>query len=108
MTPTTAASPRTFATALSSAWFREWGLEQLLIGLLGEYPLLPGALTVLAFRQARSRNEEGAEMYVSGDNVRNAMIALRMDGLERDEALLRFLRHEFMHGLYQWRDRVCQ
>lgn len=78
-------------------WFREWGLEQLLTGLLTEYPLLPGALNVLGFRQARTRNEEGAEMYVSADNIRNAMVALRMDRLERDEPLLRFLRHEFLH-----------
>ncbi len=77
-------------------WFREWGLEQLLTGLLQKYPLLPDALNVLAFRQARGRNEEGAEMYVSA-GVRNAMVALRMDRLERDEPLLRFLRHEFMH-----------
>lgn len=77
-------------------WFREWGLEQLLTGLLQDYPFLPGALNVLAFRQARGRNEEGAEMYVNA-GVRNAMVALRMDRLERDEPLLRFLRHEFMH-----------
>jgi hypothetical protein len=77
-------------------WFREWGLEQRLTGLLNEYPLLPGALHVLGFRQARGRNEEGAELYVSAD-IRNAMVALRMNRLERDEPLLRFLRHEFMH-----------
>ena len=77
-------------------WFREWGLEQLLTSLLNEYPLLPGALNLLAFRQARVRNEEGAELYVSA-GVRNAMVALRMDRLEYDEPLLRFLRHEFMH-----------
>jgi len=77
-------------------WFREWGLEQLLTGLLTEYSLLPDALNVLAFRQARSRHEEGAEMYVS-TGVHNAMVALRMDRLECDEPLLRFLRHEFMH-----------
>lgn len=77
-------------------WFREWGLEQLLTGLLTEYPLLPGALNVMAFRQARGKNEEGAELYVR-DGVRNAMIALCMDRLERDEPLLRLLRHEFMH-----------
>lgn len=79
------------------AWFREWGLEHLLTGFMGEYPLLPGALKVLAFRQARGRNEEGAELYVSTGKVRNAMVALRMDRLERDAPLLRFLRHEFMH-----------
>ena len=78
-------------------WFREWGLEQLLTGLLAEYPLLPGALNVLAFRQARTKNEEGAEMYVSSHSIRNAMVALRMDRLECDAPLLRFLRHEFMH-----------
>ena len=78
-------------------WFREWGLEQSLTGLLVEYPLLPGALNVLAFRQARTKNEEGAELYVSAGGVRNSMVALRMDRLERDAPLLRFLRHEFMH-----------
>ncbi len=77
-------------------WFREWELEPLLTELLKEYPLLPDALNVLAFRQARGKNEEGAEMYVS-TGVRNAMVALRMDRLERDGPLLRFLRHEFMH-----------
>src|SRR5262245_52753949 len=56
-------------------WFREWGLEQLLTSLLQEYPLLPGALNVLAFRQGRGHNEEGAELYVSGAGVRNAMVA---------------------------------
>ena len=60
-------------------------------------PLLPGALNLLAFRQARAKHEEGAELYVSADNVRNAMVALRMERLERDEPLLCFLRHEFMH-----------
>ena len=78
-------------------WFREWGLENLLTGLLKEFPLLPGALNVLAFRQARGKNEEGAELYVSSTGIRNAMVALRTERFERDEPLLRFLRHEFMH-----------
>jgi hypothetical protein len=77
-------------------WFRKWGLEQLLTSVLKEYPLLPGALNVLGFRQARGKNEEGAEMYVNAE-VRNAVVALRMDRLEHDPVLLRFLRHEFMH-----------
>jgi hypothetical protein len=78
-------------------WFREWGLERLLTGLLKEYPLLPGALNVLAFRQARGRNEEGAELYVTADGARNAMVSVCLERFERDDRLLRFLRHEFMH-----------
>lgn len=79
------------------SWFREWGLEQLLIGLVNEYPSLPGALNVLAFRQARTKNEEGAELYVTADGTRNAMTALRLERFERDDRIQRLLRHEFMH-----------
>ncbi len=78
-------------------WFREWGLEPLLRGLLADYPLLEGSLNILGFRQARAPSEEGAELYVDAGNGRNAMVALRMERLERDSALLHFLRREYLH-----------
>ncbi|HVR37144.1 MAG TPA: hypothetical protein VMS21_14975, partial [Methylomirabilota bacterium] len=78
-------------------WFREWGLEELITCSLREFPLLPDALQVLAFRQARNRNEEGAELYVGAGDVRTAVVALRLERLMRDDQMLRFLRHEFTH-----------
>jgi hypothetical protein len=85
-------------------WFREWKLEKMLTGLLSEYASLYSALNVLAFRKARERTEEGAELYVqNGDGEalkpvsRHAVVALRAERLARDEDLIPFLRHEFMH-----------
>jgi hypothetical protein len=85
-------------------WFREWKLEKMLTGLLSEYPSLYSALNVLAFRKARERTEEGAELYVQNGEgealrpaSRNAVVALRAERLARDEDLIPFLRHEFMH-----------
>jgi hypothetical protein len=45
-------------------WFREWGLERLLDAILKEFPSLPDALDGLAWRKARVKNDEGAELYV--------------------------------------------
>ena len=98
-------------------WFREWNLEKVLTDLLKEFPSLRVSLTVLAFRKARARNEEGAELYVQsrtgvapvpgpspdwtgetpGLVAHNAVVALRAERFGRDEELLPFLRHEFMH-----------
>lgn len=94
-------------------WFREWGLEKLLTDRLKEFPLLHGALKLLAFRKARSKNEEGAELYVNADSgagippaldrrnacpaLRHGVVALRSERFESDEDLARFLRHELTH-----------
>jgi len=78
-------------------WFREWGLEQVLLNLVDEFPLLRKSLAVLAFRKARGRNEEGAELFVSAETGRNAVVALCPERFARDEELAPFLRHEFMH-----------
>lgn len=78
-------------------WFREWRLEELLLGLLKEYPLLPHALTTLAFRKVRMKKDEAAELYVSAENGRSAVVGMRPERFERDEAVAAFLRHEFMH-----------
>jgi hypothetical protein len=78
-------------------WFREWGLEKLLLGLLNEYPLLPPALNTLAFRKVRAKKDEAAELYVSVENGRSGVVAMRPERFERDAAVCHFLRHEFMH-----------
>lgn len=78
-------------------WLREWGLERLLQDLLKEFPLLAPSLDVLAWRKARTKNDEGAELYVGTETGRNAVVALRVERFENDALLARFLRHEFMH-----------
>src|SRR5262245_5093032 len=94
-------------------WFREWGLEKLLIDLLNQFPRLPGALTTLAFRKARSKTEEGAVLYCdretlahlhaardkveSSSTLRHGVIALRPERFKCEVDLARFLRHELTH-----------
>ena len=78
-------------------WFREWGLEMLLTGVLREYPLLPKTLKLLAFRKPHGRNDEGAELYVSEAGDRNGVVAMRPDRFEQEADLGSFLRHELMH-----------
>ena len=78
-------------------WFREWGLEKVLFRVLDEYPLLAPALDTLAFRKVRSKRDEAAELYVSAENGRSAVVAMRPERFERDDAVCHFLRHEFMH-----------
>lgn len=46
-------------------WFREWGLERQLMAVADEFPRLRASLSALVFRTARSRNDEGAELYVN-------------------------------------------
>jgi hypothetical protein len=78
-------------------WFREWGLEAALTRPFEEFPLLQQNLTLLAFRTSRGKNDEGAELYVNAAGERNAVVAIRLERLQRDTALGAFLRHEFMH-----------
>ena len=78
-------------------WFREWGLEELLLGLMKEFPLLPAKLSVLAVRKVRGKNDEGAELYVNEGQQRSAIVALAPESFERDGTLRNYLRHEFTH-----------
>jgi hypothetical protein len=78
-------------------WFREWGLEQLLLGIVDKYPLLGRTLNTLAFRKARTNKDEAAELYVSPENGRSGVVAMRPERFERNEAVHLFLLHEFMH-----------
>jgi hypothetical protein len=78
-------------------WFREWGLEKLLAEPLAEFPLLCSRLRILAFRQARGKNDDGAELYVNEAGERTGMVALRAERLANDAPLGAFLRHELTH-----------
>ena len=82
------------------SWFREWGIEKLLLEVLDEYPLVVKGVNVLAFRQARSQGDEGAELFVNQEapgGARSAVVAIRIQQFERDAAVTNFLRHEYMH-----------
>lgn len=78
-------------------WFREWGLEKVLLKLLNEHPLIGPALNTLAFRKVRAKKDEAAELYVSVENGRSGVVAMRPERFEKDDAVGHFLRHEFMH-----------
>lgn len=78
-------------------WFREWGVEGLLTAPLKEFPLLAGALAILAFRKSRGRHDDGAELYVNEAGERNGVLAMRPERLEREAELAAFLRHELTH-----------
>lgn len=78
-------------------WFREWGMEKLLMDLLKEFPLLPQKLAVLVVRKTRSKSDDGAELYVNESGQRSAILALRPQSFERDDALREYVRHEFTH-----------
>ena len=98
-------------------WFREWGLEKMLLNVADEFPLFRTALAALIFRKARVKKDEGAELYVqsrtgvspvppsahdgAGETpallVRSAIVALRTERFERPDELAGFLRHELMH-----------
>jgi hypothetical protein len=67
-------------------WFREWGLEKPLMDLLQEFPLLREQLSVLALRQARGKNDEGAELYVNEAGQRTSLLALRPERLALNTA----------------------
>jgi hypothetical protein len=78
-------------------WFREWGLEEVLTGLVKEFPLLTRMLSVLVVRKTRGKNDDGAELYVNEARQRSAIVALPPDFFERDVTLRNYLRHEFTH-----------
>jgi hypothetical protein len=78
-------------------WFREWGLEKLLTDPLKDFPLLPEALRILAFRKSLGKKDDGAELYVNEAGERNGVVAMRPERMEREAELASFLRHELTH-----------
>ncbi len=82
---------------LHLSWFREWGLEEVLTGLLREFALLSSRLDVLAVRKTRGKNDQGVELYVNEVRRRSAIVSLSPEAFERDGTLKNYLRHEFTH-----------
>ncbi|MCL4180801.1 MAG: hypothetical protein KJ072_24025 [Verrucomicrobia bacterium] len=79
------------------SWFGEWGLESRLTSVALHFPMLQPALTALAFRKARGRNDEGAELYRDAQGRRRGIVALRPERFADDAPLTRFLHHELAH-----------
>ena len=67
-------------------WFREWGLEKLIIDLLKEFPRLQEELAVLALRKSRAKSDDGAELYVNEAGQRSAILALRPEQLASERS----------------------
>jgi hypothetical protein len=78
-------------------WFRNWNLEQLIKQILNEFTNLSDTIQILAFRKARTKSEEAAELYVDPSGKRNGVVALRSERFKLDGHLNPFLRHELMH-----------
>jgi len=79
------------------SWFSEWGFEKFLTGVAGRFPRLADELTALAFRQARGKADEGAELYCDAGAHRRGIVSLRPERFAADAPLTRFLHHELAH-----------
>lgn len=78
-------------------WFVEWGAEKFLATVVRRFARLETALEILAFRKARSRPEEGAELFGDPAGGRRGVVALRPERWGDTAALTRFLHHELAH-----------
>lgn len=78
-------------------WFRDWGLEDVLRQFTSGLVPFASSLISLTYRKARSRQDEGAELYTNAAGERRAVIALRGERFDDDATLEVFLRHEVFH-----------
>ncbi len=79
------------------AWFAEWGWEEDLSRVAGRFGGLSSALVALAFRKARGRSEEGAEMYGDAEGNRRGMVTIRPERFGDEAGLEPWLHHELAH-----------
>jgi hypothetical protein len=84
---------------LHTSWLREWKIEKTITDVTGAFPLLAESLKLLAFRKARSKSEEGAELYVNLAGDRHGIVAILAERLGDDASSIPFLNHELMHLL---------
>ncbi len=80
-------------------WFQRLGLCQPLEDALAERPILCQETRRCAVVRARTKKEEGAELFVSPDPAvgRSIGVQLRPESLLEPAQLLGLLRHEFLH-----------
>lgn len=81
--------------------FRTFGLENRILVLISEFPLLHSLLGALVFLKAASRKEEGAELFVQKDSEtpegRTAVVKMRPELILEPESLAIILRRELAH-----------
>lgn len=89
---------------LHAAWFERLGLGRAIVLAFYEQPAIGAATRGCRIATARSREEEGAELFVRppGPGLverdrRWVVVRLRPEALGASERLLRFLRHELLH-----------
>lgn len=78
-------------------WFREWGFDKRLGDIAGRFAPLGRALETLAFRKARGRNDEGAELYRHPGGACQGIVALNPARFAEDSTLEHYLHHELAH-----------
>jgi hypothetical protein len=78
-------------------WFREWGFEGWLAAAAEWFPMLRTRLSALGFRLARTRQEEGAELYCDSAARWRGLVALRPARFEDRGRLRGLLHHELGH-----------
>lgn len=78
-------------------WFQEWELERKFKSIVSQFPLLLRHLSVLAFRKALRKSDEGGELYVNSNSENHGVVALLPEKVKNEIALVRFLNHELMH-----------
>jgi hypothetical protein len=82
---------------LQLGWFNEWGFAESLGKITAQFAELPSTLAAMAFRKARARNDESAELYRDPEGQWRGIVALRPERLADHTALTRFLHHELAH-----------
>jgi hypothetical protein len=89
---------------LHAAWFVQLSLDRPIRQALDERPLLKTSVRRCAVTAARSKKDEGADLFVApaegGRNEadrRSIGVQVRPESLLEPDRLLGFLRHEFLH-----------
>jgi len=85
--------------AFNASWFERLGLDRPIRQALMEQPLIIEHTGSCVVSSARSRKDEGADLYVSPQHIggRSVGIRLRPERFIDADRLLQFLRHELLH-----------
>src|SRR5262245_16733822 len=79
---------------LNLSWFREWGLAKLLADAVSRFSILAVQLDLMAFRKARHKSEEGAELYVNSEDGHHGILNQQHDGIANTDASDFLLNHQ--------------